>query len=41
MDKMGKKGASCRDTVSKTVEGSNDNRQPGSETVSRQSENSS
>ena len=41
--KMGKKGASSRDTVSKTVEGSNDNRQPGSGTVSgqSQSENSS
>ena len=41
--KMGKKGASSRDTVSKTVEGSNDIRQPGSGTVSRQSqsENSS
>ena len=35
--KMGKKGASSRDTVSKTVEGSNDIRQPGSGTVSRQS----
>ena len=41
--KMGKKGASSRDTVSKTIEGSNDIRQPGSGTVSRQSqsENSS
>ena len=41
--KMGKKGASSRDTVSKTVGGSNDIRQPGSGTVSRQSqsENSS
>ena len=41
--KMGKKGASSRDTVSNTVEGSNDNCQPGSGTVSRQSqfENSS
>ena len=41
--KMGKKGASSRDTVSKTVEGSNDIHQPGSGTVSRQSqsENSS
>ena len=40
--KMGKKGASSRDIVSKT-EGSNDIRQPGSGTVSRQSqsENSS
>ena len=36
--KMGKKGASSRDTVSKTVEGSNDIRQPGSGTVSRQSQ---
>ena len=45
MDKkmMGRKGASSRDTVSKTVEGSNDICQPGSGTVSRQSqsENSS
>ena len=41
--KMGKKGASSRDTVSKTVEGSNGSCQPGSGTVSRQyqSENSS
>ena len=41
--KMGMKGASSRDTVSKIVEGSNDIRQPGSGTVSRQSqsENSS
>ena len=41
--KMGKKGTSSRDTVSKTVGGSNDIRQPGSGTVSRQSqsENSS
>ena len=41
--KKGKKGASSRDTVSNTVEGSNDNCQPGSGTVSRQSqfENSS
>ena len=36
--KMGKKGASSRDTVSKTVEGSNDNHQSGSGTVSRQSQ---
>ena len=41
--KMGKKGASSHDTVSKTVDCSNDNHQPGSGTVSRQSqsENSS
>ena len=41
--KMGKKGASSRDRVSKTVKGSNDISQPGSGTVSRQSqsENSS
>ena len=36
--KMGKKGASSRDTVSKTVEGSNDIHQPSSGTVSRQSQ---
>ena len=36
--KMGKKEASSRDTVSKTVEGSNDDHQPGSGTVSRQSQ---
>ena len=39
--KMGKKGASSQDTVSKTVEGSNDNRQSGSGTVSRQSQSKS
>ena len=36
--KMSKKGASSQDTVSKTVEGSNDISQPGAGTVSRQSQ---
>ena len=36
--KMGKKGASQGETVFKTVEGSNDIRQPSSGTVSRQSQ---